>query len=55
MEKIDEYFNNFYKFCFDISPKYMIKEIKTLILNMAVPKKRHLLQKNRRFIINYLQ
>ena len=27
-KKIDEYFNNFYKFCFDISPKYMIKEIK---------------------------
>ena len=28
MEKFEDYFDNFYKFCFDISPEYMIEDIK---------------------------
>ena len=27
-KKFELYFNKFYKFCFDISPKYMLKELK---------------------------
>ena len=28
LEKFEDYFNNFYKFCFDISPECMIEDMK---------------------------
>ena len=32
-KKFEDYFDNFYKFCFDISPEYMIEDIKKYKFN----------------------